>query len=152
MLDRAPWGVAKLGQREGKQASSIVLSIVGPHRAGGTQKGFLIQKDRLRVTSYILFDASTQCTHCLHFGNHQARWKELPSCAICARSLLTDLHTCVHAECKIKGTTCLYTSMLCSNCSTEDNKGITKECPSRRQALLAQTNRNNSMGVDVTAH
>lgn len=151
-LDRAPRWLTRPEQLKWKQATSMVLSIVGRHNSNDALRGPLLFGRCLRVTTYFRFDNTTQCTKYLQYGQHPTRFEPTARCAICVGQHLTHPHTCRHPECKIKGTLWLHISMLCAYCGPTYHTGNSKECPTYTSLKTTNiTGRGNQMNVDATA-
>lgn len=62
----------------------MVLSIVGDTNTVTVLKGLLIFSSHLKVTKYLCFDGSNQCSKCLGYRQHPLHCKAPPACDICA--------------------------------------------------------------------
>lgn len=89
----------------------------------------------------ILYIVDSYCAHTLYstrlqYGHNQNRFTVLAGCAMGTGQHLLHLYMCKRFECKIKGSPCLHTSTLCSNCRSTIYKGNSSE----RNINIAATN------------
>ncbi|KAL0630761.1 hypothetical protein Q9L58_010389 [Maublancomyces gigas] len=89
-LHHAPGCVTRQSQREGEQASSMVLSIIGHPCATASLKGLILFGHPLKVTPYLGFDEATQCnssstmaTHAPDTSPHLPASGKPPGCVPC---------------------------------------------------------------------
>lgn len=135
----------KREQRVGKQASSMVLSIVGRTNAIIAIKGFLLFAERLKVTQDLHFNGSIQCTNCLSYGHHHCQCKSQPACASCAGPDKTHLHQCSRPDCKTKGSTCLHITLCCVICKSTTHEGNSKDRHNQTAAKVTTADQRNQI-------
>jgi hypothetical protein len=77
----------------------MVIAICGTATLKDLGESVIVASKRCTVETYLTFGPSTQCNFCQRYGHPSQRCpfekdKHLPTCAICAGSHLTEVHTC----------------------------------------------------------
>jgi hypothetical protein len=110
-----PRYLVKPERREGKQSSSIVVSLADADQANYLIKhGVLAMGTHHRVDRYYATRPWDQCGRCQGFGHHYQRCKSEPKCKFCAAPHTSSQHRC--DRCNTRGKRCQHTVLCCANC------------------------------------
>jgi hypothetical protein len=138
ILSQEPRWLTSNDRREGKSASSIVISITGPKAQDIAKKSRLAAfSSTFRLERRLRFNHLTQCARCQLFGHHTLRCTNDPTCRWCAGKHSTSDHTCPVGEDLTKGRPCSHTIVKCAGCSGHHDSRFPK-CPSRPSASDVQ--------------
>jgi hypothetical protein len=130
-LGQTPRWLTKPEQREGKQASTIVIAVIG----SVTKKQLGISKLQIRnrmcqLSEYYPHGPWTQCTKCQKYGHpNQLCKEEKATCAVCADSHYTSEHPCKFETCNA-GPNCTHPPIKCINCAAP-HKATDPNCPEK---------------------
>jgi hypothetical protein len=103
--------------RQGKLASTVVISITGPRAQDFAEQPRLCAfSTTYRLERRLRFNKSTQCYNCHKFGHHTLKCTNPASCRWCAQPHSTGDHTCPTATCTTRGRLCAHSSPMCANC------------------------------------
>ncbi|RPA94016.1 hypothetical protein L873DRAFT_1703115, partial [Choiromyces venosus 120613-1] len=142
-LSRLPRWLTTEDQHQNKAASAMVLIIAGKDCSDKVlSKGLSLFGRKFNVQGYLTFGPDSQCNKCLAFGPHTGQCTGQTHCAICSQEHPTHLHTCSRSDCPIKGKTCLYTTIQCTNYK-DSHPATSQECPTYIVAYQAATERRN---------
>jgi len=89
-------------RRQGKEASSMVVTLIGEmtKKSLGATNLALFNRE-CNIAEYISFGPSTQCNKCQQFGHPtQCCTANHHTCAVCAQSHATRSHPCAIENCK----------------------------------------------------
>src|SRR6266849_320255 len=138
ILSQEPRWLTSNDRREGKSASSIVISITGPRAQDIAKRPRLSAfSTTYRLELRLRFNHLTQCARCQHFGHHTLRCTNDPICRWCTGKHLSSDHICPTGEDTIKGRPCSHTIVKCTSCSGYHDARFPK-CPSRPPASDVQ--------------
>jgi hypothetical protein len=119
-------------KREGKFASTIVITTTGPKVQDFAQLPHLSAVS----TTYCLerrlrFNKSTQCFNCHKFGHHTLKCTKQLHCHLCAQPHSTGDHTCPTATCPTRGCLCAHSPPMFVNCGgpQEAHSTTCTKCP-----------------------
>src|ERR1700704_3188931 len=138
ILSQEPRWLTSNDRREGKSASSIVISITGPKAQDFAKRSRLAAfSSTFSLERCLRFNHLTQCARCQHYGHHTLRCSNDPECRWCTSKHLSSDHTCPTGEDTIKGRPCSHTIVKCASCSGHHDARFPK-CPSRPSASDVQ--------------
>jgi uncharacterized coiled-coil protein SlyX len=104
-------------KREGKEASSMVITLTGTHtiKSIGRSRLYLFN-NRCNLEEYITFGPRTRCGRCQLYGHPTSMCSApFPACGVCAQPHLTKHHPCAIPSCK-KGAHCSHPPVMCVSC------------------------------------
>src|ERR1700709_485182 len=131
ILSQEPRWLTSNERREGKSASSIVISITGPKAQDIAKRPRLSAfSTTFRLERRLRFNHLTQCARCQHYGHHTLRCSNDPVCRWCTGKHLSSDHTCPTGEDTIKGRPFSHTIVKSASCSGHHDARFPK-CPSR---------------------
>lgn len=130
-LAQTPRWLAPAAKRVDKTHSTIVIALLGSitlQRIGVSR--LTIRNRPCRISEYVQFGASTQCTKCQLYGHHTLYCQSKESvCAVCAGLHTTKDHPCKIQSCKA-GPLCTHPPIKCAACS-DSHKANDPNCPTR---------------------
>lgn len=130
-LAQTPRWLAPAEKREGKIHSTIVVALLGSITVAQIGVSRLTVRNRpCKISEYVQFGPSTQCTKCQQYGHHTVycQSKE-PVCAVCAGPHTTKDHPCKILSCKA-GPVCTHPPIKCAACG-DPHKSNDPKCPTR---------------------
>jgi hypothetical protein len=116
-LGKPPRWLTTLEKRQGKEASSMVVTLAGTHtiKSIGRSRLYLLN-NRCNIEEYITFGPRTRCGRCQLYGNPTSMCSApLPACGVSAQPHLTKHHPCAIPSCK-KGPHCSQPPVMCVSC------------------------------------
>jgi hypothetical protein len=130
-LASPPRWLTKPDQRQGKSASSVVISLSGNKAQDVASRPRLFAfSATLRTERKLRFGPSTQCAKCQRFGHHTTKCEYPACCRWCAGPHLTGAHSCPTSTCSTNGRPCSHTLTRCALCAGPHESHF-KDCPSR---------------------
>lgn len=137
-LGQTPRWLTTAAKREGKSASSVVITVVGDLKTADFGTNYLYIRNRdCTLQDYIDYGPTTQCKRCQLYGHPAQMCKaDLPTCAVCNKSHLTKDHPCTITSCKA-GPTCTHPPIACASCG-DGHKSTDPNCP-KRTIIAIQT-------------
>jgi hypothetical protein len=134
-LAQTPRWLVPTDRRANKQASTLVISLVGAidlKRLGTTTLTLCNRK--CRIAPYFSWTPDSHCRNCQGYGHHTKLCKaEKPTCAICAQQHSTKDHLCTIPTCRA-GNSCTHPPLKCAACSAP-HKATDPLCPERIRHL-----------------
>jgi hypothetical protein len=148
-LGRSPRWLTTAEHRVGKDASSVVLTVVGQQttKSIGRSQVFLFNR-RCSLKEYVMFGPSTRGGKCQLYGHPTPRCTApFPACAVCAEPHLTKHHPCDIPSCK-KGPACTHPPIICVSCRGP-HKAFDPKCPTH-VALTTRSGKGKEVEVNMT--
>jgi hypothetical protein len=116
-LGSSPRWLTTPEQRQGKTASSMVITVTGQHtiKSIGRSRLYLFN-NRCNLKEYITFSPRTRCGKCQLYVHPTSMCSAThPSCGVCAQPHSTKHHPCAIPSCK-KGPACSHPPIMCASC------------------------------------
>jgi hypothetical protein len=116
-LGQPPRWLTTPEKRQGKDASSMVITLTGTHtiKSIGRSRLYLFN-NRCNLEEYITFGSRTRCGRCQLYGHPTSMCSApFPACGVCAQAHLTKHHPCAIPSCK-KGPHCSHPPVMCVSC------------------------------------
>jgi hypothetical protein len=136
-MGQTPRWLTSPERRQGKEASSMVITLVGEITKKSLGADSLTMFNRqCKVTEYITFSPSTRCNKCQLYGHPTQRCAAAShTCAVCAQPHATKDHPCAIANCRA-GHSCNHPPIRCVNCE-QPHKASDRNCPTYVSIALA---------------
>jgi hypothetical protein len=151
-MGQTPRWLTSPERREGKEASSMVITLIGEITKKSLGADTLAVFNReCKITEYITFGPSTRCNKCQLYGHPTQRCTaDSYTCAVCAQSHATKDHPCAIENCKA-GHSCNHPPIRCVNCQ-QPHKASDRNCPTYVKIMLAlHSDRNITADTTMTA-
>jgi hypothetical protein len=130
-MGRDPRWLTTESKRVGKEASSVVITLVGQLTMKDVVDGppFLYLFNReIRLRDYLSFGPTTRCGRCCLYGHPTTRCTaETPTCAVCAEPHFMRKHPCKIPRCP-RGGECTHAPFRCASCGGP-HKATDRMCP-----------------------
>jgi hypothetical protein len=146
-LGMSPRWLTTPERRQGKTASSMVITVTGQHtiKSIGRSRLYLFN-NRCNLKDYITFGPRTRCGRCQLYGHPTPRCSApLPACGVCAQAHLTKHHPCAIPSCK-KGPACSHPPVMCVSCR-QPHKATDPTCPTFLQLLTQGSSKGKEVEV-----
>jgi hypothetical protein len=136
-MGQTPRWLTSPERRQGKEASSMVITLVGEitkKSLGATS--IAVFNRECKIAEYITFGPSTRCNKCQLYGHPTQRCTAVNhTCAVCAQPHTTKDHPCAIANCRA-GHSCNHPPIRCANCQ-QPHKASDRNCPTYIKIALA---------------
>jgi hypothetical protein len=148
-MGQTPRWLTSPERRQGKEASSMVITLIGEMTKKSLGANNLAVFNReCNLAEYISFGPSTQCNKCQLFGHPTQRCTAAGhTCAVCAQNHPTREHPCAIESCKA-GHFCKHPPIRCANCH-QPHKANDRNCPTYAKVMLG-LRRDNAATNDMT--
>jgi hypothetical protein len=146
-LGSSPRWLTTPEQRQGKTASSMVITVTGQHtiKSIGRSRLYLFN-NRCNLKEYITFSPRTRCGKCQLYGHPTSMCSAThPSCGVCAQPHSSKNHPCAIPSCK-RGPACSHPPIMCASCRLP-HKAIDPTCPTFLQILTKGSSKGKEMEV-----
>jgi hypothetical protein len=127
-MGQTPRWLISPDRRQGKEASSMVITLVGEMTKKSLGATKLVMFNRqCDIAEYISFGPSTRCNKCQLYGHPTQRCSaDNYTCAVCAEPHNTKDHPCGIGNCKA-GHTCNHPPIRCASCQ-QPHKASDRNC------------------------
>jgi hypothetical protein len=136
-MGQTPRWLTSPDRRQGKEASSMVITLIGEMTKKSLGANSLVMFNRkCDIAEYITFGPSTRCNKCQQYGHPTQRCTaSYHTCAVCALPHPTREHPCTIGNCKA-GHSCNHPPIRCTNCQ-QPHKASDRNCPTYVKIALA---------------
>jgi hypothetical protein len=148
-MGQTPRWLTNSDRRQGKVASSMVITLVGEMTKKSLGATKLAMFNRLcDIAEYISFGPSTRCNKCQLYGHPTQRCTaDHYACAVCAQPHSTKDHPCGIGNCKA-GHACNHPTIRCVSCQ-QPHKASDRNCPTYVKIVTA-LRQDNMAAADAT--
>jgi hypothetical protein len=136
-MGQTPRWLTSPERRQGKEASSMVITLIGEmtKKSLGANKLAMFNRE-CDIAEYITFGPTTRCNKCQQYGHPTQRCiASNHTCAVCALPHPTKEHPCAIGNCKA-GHSCNHPPIRCANCQ-QPHKASDRNCPTYVKIALA---------------